>query len=228
MSKTLGLPVLNLAFAGASPEFYVRHHADGLRHWLAGAAFAVVETMSSRSVSNSRFQSVDGRRSAIDLKHPDKPPTNMMTALRRMQQKGKKPVLARLIGESLDAHETLFDELVALSAAPLIGLYLSRRSPDAVDRNRLARDDNMLAQALGAHPHFADRALVGRLAAKCAGFVEVISQRGQPCAALNRFTGEPDTWWNGNPVQSYYPSREMHEDAAKALLAAIGALRGGR
>jgi hypothetical protein len=186
LSESLGMPVLNLAFSGASPEFFVKHHAEGLRHWLAGAAFVIVETMSSRSVSNSRFQSVEGRRDAIDLKRPEKPATNMVTSLRKLLANGKKGVLGRVIRESLEAHETLYDDLVAMSPAPVIGLWLSKRSPDAVNRDQL-RKEKMLERAISVHPHFADRALVDQLAKKCSVFVEVSSKRGQPVSAVNRF-----------------------------------------
>jgi hypothetical protein len=218
LSERLGLPVLNLAFAGASPEFYVRHHASGLRHWLEGAAFVIVETMSSRSISNSRFESVEGRRDATEVKHPDTPAANVTPVLRRMLKSGKNAVLSKVMRESLEAHEALFGEIVAMTEAPVIGLWLSKRSPDAVDREKMRRNRGMMARALKMHPHFADRALVDRLAAKSAAFVEVTSQRGQPSFAVNRFTKKPDTWWNGNKKQSHYPSPEMHEDAAEALL----------
>ena len=226
LSQELGMPALNLGFAGASPEFYVGHHAEGLRHWLAGAAFVIVEVMSSRSVSNSRFQTTEGRSDAIDLKKPDKPPVNSMITFRKLHAGDKKHVLARLIGESLEAHEALFDDLVAMSPAPVVGLWLSTRSPDTVDRDQLREDIDMRARALTVHPQFADRKLVDQLAQKCREFVEVTSQRGQPVTAVNRFTGEPENWWNGTPTQSYYPSQEMHEDAAMALLPVVRGLAG--
>ena len=64
--------------------------------------------------------------------------------------------------------------------------------------------------------------MVDELRRHCDRYVECVGKRGLPQILLDRFTGErvtiTDPWtsqpWNEN---WYYPSPEMHEDAANAL-----------
>jgi len=53
-------------------------------------------------------------------------------------------------------------------------------------------------------------------------YVQVATTRGLPTHAIDRFSGEEILYpFSGRPTQAYYPSTEMHADAAEALMGAL-------
>ena len=89
-------------------------------------------------------------------------------------------------------------------------------------------------QLLEPFPQLVEGASIDTVAAQCDRYVECTSVRNHKHLLTSRFTGEPvevdnsvldprmQTRWKRN---WYYPSPEMHEDAAANLLPALADLR---
>ena len=144
-----------------------------------------------------------------------------------------------LIGQGVDVarkivaetRENYVDEMTRLLHAiepPKILLWFSVRSPDYEDRWELP-----LWRMWREFPHLVNREMVNRLRAHSNRYVECISRRGLPQPLFDR-SGQPTSFQSyslpGGPQirkteNNYYPSPEMHEDAAALLMPACRELR---
>jgi hypothetical protein len=127
-------------------------------------------------------------------------------------------------------------ELISRLDVPAILFWFSTRTPhETVDYSL----EGNVFENMGAFPQFVDQASLDAVAAKCAGLVECTSTRNRGHVLVSRFTGDPVVVDHGalfgpragragrrpqllSPARNdYYPSPEMHEDAADALVAGI-------
>ena len=113
-----------------------------------------------------------------------------------------------------------FANLLEAIEVPTILFWFSERSPDYEESYSELR----LRPLFGKFPHLVNRAMVEQLRPGSDEYVECISARGLPQRLFNRFTHEPAAIPNQtDPVggreryNRYYPSPEMHADAADAL-----------
>jgi hypothetical protein len=101
---------------------------------------------------------------------------------------------------------------------PKILLWFSERSPDCVDRWDLPRW--RLCQKF---PQFVNREMMNRLTGSADIYLEVVSNRGLPQKLFDQ-SGNPAPFMGADGVlkteNNYYPSPEMHEDAAELLIPA--------
>ncbi len=238
LAAQLGLPALNLGVAGAGPALFRDAQFAPL---LAGARFVVFHVLSGRSADCSLFDSggrerlrvrADGRVLGADaawseLLHRDL--ARWRNALARGLANrwhacfGRADVRAA-VAETRADWLVHFRALLAATTAPKLLLWWSRRRPHY--RMRL----HSLSALFGAFPQLVDRAMVEALAPLADGYVECVTARGSPQPLRDRVTGAPasvrpaDAGTGEDPAQRwthnhYYPSPEMHEDAASALLA---------
>jgi hypothetical protein len=77
---------------------------------------------------------------------------------------------------------------------------------------------------LGSFPHLVNRAMVETVRSRCSAYVQCVSERGLPQELMSRFTGRPapvpqrsDLGGGLHRKNRYYPSPEMHRDAATLL-----------
>lgn len=243
LSQALDLPVLNLGYGGAGPEFFLRQEA--LLPYINRARFAVVQVMSARSQSNSYYDCGgleyvtlrgDGRRmgaqAAFDalVGGPTHLPRRLPlpSVLRRRLADllaRPDPRLRRLVPEVQAAWLASGRELFARIEVPTVLLWFSKRAPDYRQRYATA------VTTLGEFPQLVNREMIETLRRDAGLYAEAVTRRGSPQPLVSRFTGQPATvtpaadrpdlgavTWHAN---AYYPSPEMHEDAAAALLAAL-------
>jgi hypothetical protein len=216
LARGIGLDVLNLGTAGAGPLFFLRN-LDALRPYLDGARFVVVQVMSGRSEDNRVFQSsgfeYGWRRS--DGERIGAAPVWQEA----LEQHG--PDFAReLLAETRENWLTHFEQLLRAIAAPRILFWFSKRTP--ADHG----DDVSSIDALfGQFPHLVNAEMVEQIKPWADEYVECVTSRGMPQPLFSRFTGEPvtirgraDLGGEESAVNAYYPSPEMHEDAAAKLL----------
>ena len=111
--------------------------------------------------------------------------------------------------------------LIRSIECPVVLFYFSKRPPD----HKIAF--TRVEAVLNDFPQLVTRQMVDDLIPFCAGYVEAVTKRGSPQKLFNRFDGSPHL---NNPsskdpyANSYYPSPEMHEDAALALGPAVNDL----
>lgn len=239
LQTQLALPVLNLGYGGAGPEFYLRH--PQLINYVNRGEFAIVQIMSGRSVSNTRFESggleyltrrADGRKfgaeaayeSILDMDyHWQRFPPQLQRYTRKITRIWGAAQLKPLVVETRQRWIEDYQALLSRITVPKLLLWFSQRSPDYTERY------SDIQAVFGAFPQLVNREMISAIRPSCDEYVECISQRGLPQPLFDRRTGEPTTvtpaddradlgneQWTHN---HYYPSPEMHDDATAALLA---------
>lgn len=236
LASELHTPVLNLGYGGAGPGFFRRR--NDLLSYMNESRVVVVQVMSARSVDNSLFESggleylvrrSDGARLSADEAY-----SRLITGGRESREsvKGRlgESLLRRLnrlrlhglVAETRANWIADYAELLERITSPTVLLWFSKRSPDYRISYR------SLSGFFGDFPQLVDREMVESIRARTTAYVECTSSRGSPQRLRSRFTGEPVTVepaqdrddfaaqgaWTHN---HYYPSPEMHEDAAARL-----------
>lgn len=232
LSERLGLPALNLGFGGAGPEYFLRRPA--LLEYANRARFVVVQAMSGRSADNSLFRSngeelltrrADRRAMGADEAYASVLAEHSALSLsvlgRKVYLGVKRAAVEPLIVETRRNWLDRTRELLAAIGPPTVWLWFSKRSS--------AYQPHLLTvQGLfGEFPQLIDQATNDAAGEAADAAVECVSRRGSPQPLVDRFTGQParvsmgspdrpdlDAAWTKNP---YYPSPEMHEDAAAKL-----------
>jgi hypothetical protein len=241
LSARLGMPAINLGYGGAGPEFFVRQRQ--LHEVINRGKFAVIQVMSGRSQSNSLFECgglefltrrADGRQLGSNEAY------GALLAGNPLLHKGgplgcklakllARPKMSALVAETrrawIESYRTLLQEITC----PTVLLWFSTRSPDYHE------DPCTLRCLFGDFPQLVNRTMVAEVAQMCSGYVECTTARGNPQPLFSRFTGAPVSVdptadrrdlgvgrpWTHN---RYYPSPEMHEDAAEVLAPGLTSL----
>jgi hypothetical protein len=213
LSERLDLPVLNMGIAGAGPAHFKERRP--FLWYMNAARFAVVQVMSGRSESNSLFET-DGREMLRRRSNGEKIAASL--AYNELLETLRPEEVDVIVAETRDNWVKSMRDLLASIHVPKILLWLSIRSPEYIpgyDNERTL---------LGAFPQFVNRAMMDALLDQVDEYVEVVTHRGFPQRLFNRFTGEPaliqtraDLGGKTKSINDYYPSPEMHVDAADAL-----------
>jgi hypothetical protein len=220
LSERLNIPVLNISHGGAGPAFF--HNSEPLLAYLNGARFVALQVMSGRSESNSLFES-DGV--GFYRRRRDGQEMGCDQAFAELLKTQSKATLTRIVEETRQSWIASYRKLTSRITAPKILFWFATRPPD------YARSFANLSGLFGVFPQLVDRRMVGEVQRQCDRYVECVSKRGLPQILVDRSTGErvaiTDPWtsapWNAN---WYYPSPQMHEDAANALDSACRELLG--
>jgi hypothetical protein len=236
VSEALQLPVMNLAVGGAGPGFYPQ--MDTVIEAMNRGRFVVLQAMSGRSESNARYAAngyvefVRDRATGEVVTSSDAWHTLAAENLDAAEQR---------VAESRQSWIESSHRLLSRLTVPVIFFWFSRRTPDyTVDRAAVAAQLQQRAAGektsffvdglVGEFPQLIDRATMRAVADRCAGYAECYSSRGMNQPLINRFTGQPfaDAGLKLGPEygidytkNAYYPSAEMHEDAAAALLPVV-------
>lgn len=251
LARGLGLPALNLGYGGAGPEFFAGQ--DRLLAIVNRARFAVVQVMSARSQSNPLYECggleyvtlrADGRRmgaqAAFELLLAGSPAlARLPLPFRlgpRLARRLARPRVRAVVAAARAGWLASYRALLARIDVPVILLWFSKRGPAYAESLRSA------GRLLGEYPQLVTAEMAAALRAAAppgTAWVDCVTARGSPQPLVSRFTGLPVTVstaddrpdlagapWTEN---RYYPSPEMHEDAAAALLGPTRALlaRGG-
>ncbi|MFA5581480.1 MAG: DUF6473 family protein [Paracoccaceae bacterium] len=134
-----------------------------------------------------------------------------------------QPRLRARVAEARAAWGASMEALLARIEVPVVLLWFSRRAPEYRAGYGSSR------RLFGEFPHLINEATLAPLRPRASAYVECISDRGSPQPLISRFTGahvtvdtandRPDLASKPWVVNHYYPSPEMHADAAAALRA---------
>lgn len=241
LQNRLQCEFVNFGYGGAGPRFYLRHAP--LIDVVNRGRFVIIQVMSGRSEDNHLFQSnglefLEDRRSGERLSADEAydrllsehaltgVPSSVARAVRVFQgPKVVRDLIAETRGNWIDSYRELFSKI----RVPIILHWFSKRRPGLNVSNKFAwwwqRYDNVHAM-FGKFPQLIDGKSMRSISGNVDHYVESISSRGSPQPLFDRFTGEPTTIDTSNDRadfkdvwthNAYYPSPEMHEDAANDL-----------
>jgi hypothetical protein len=212
LQDRLGLPVLNISHGGAGPWFFCQNN-DRLLDYLNRARFVVLQVMSGRSEGNSLFES---KGVGHYKRRSDGVEMTSEAAFEELLRTESRAVVARIVEETRTNWLASYRSVLAKLASPTVLFWFSTRKPD----HRNANDG--LRGLFGDYPQLVNGAMLKALRAECDYFASCVSRRGLPQRLVDRVSGEPVTIsdpWTSAPWDKnwYYPSPEMHEDAAQIL-----------
>ena len=219
LQEALNFPVVNYGIGGAGPSFFLLQ--EKIFGPLNKAACTIIQVMSGRSESNSVFDTgglayltrrTDDRRMGAREAY--------QSLLRQKMIFGRKD-LKRIIAETRENWIRNYISLIDKIEAPVVLIWLAMREPDYKERYFHVRP------LMGGFPHLVNREMVAAIKNAADDYVHCVTDRGIPQRLISRFTGKPTKVDPGRPRKDlkgphwthnfYYPSPEMHEEAAEIL-----------
>ena len=220
LSRQLGLPVLNLGISGAGPSFFFMR--PDLLKLINQAKLAIVQVMSGRSLTNSRFI-VESNQGLVRIAGapPQAAPIFAEHAYQNFIQTASKDEAAALRAEIRARYIAEMQGLLDAVHVPKILFWFSTRTPEWNEGL------NQLESYWGAYPHFINQAVFDSL--DVGAKVLSVTDEGLPQILEARDTGVTAGMWPRSPFSEdtmrrqnrYYPSPEMHRAAETALLPAV-------
>ena len=222
LGAQLGMQAVNLGLGSATPDVFSDEH---LLYVINGGQFLVLQVMAARQCSNSRLQSL-GTDLVHDRRKGDDIPAHM--AWQRILDEDR-PNLERYVAESQANWIEQYEQLLRQIHVPVIFFYFSVKQK-GTDPPMDAKDANALLEPF---PQLIRETSIDTIAKQCDDLIECTSTRNHGHFLTSRFSGEPVEVDNSvlDPRMTvkwkrnwYYPSPEMHEDAAASLLPAAKGL----
>jgi hypothetical protein len=237
LQDQLGLPALNLGYGGAGPYFYLKH--PSLIDYINKSKFAIIQVMSGRSESNSLFDSgglelltrrSDGVKFGANTAYQTVLESNYVWQkvpigqryFRRIAKVFGKSKTQCLVAETRSNWIENYRSLLNQITVPKIIFWYSKRVPEYQEKY-----DN-IANLFNEFPQLVNSSMIEEIKPYSDEYVECVSSNGSPQPLISRFTGKPTAvdpsrdrpdlggkLWTHNV---YYPSPEMHQDAAQALM----------
>jgi hypothetical protein len=222
LAERLDVRSVNLGLGSATPALF-----DNARilEVVNGAAVLVLQVMAVRQQGNSRLQPL-GTDLVHDTRHGDEVPAHIGWQRIIDEERSK---LAAYVNETQRSWIQDYRHLLAKIGVPVILFYFSARPKSEV----LPRGADNLLTLFGQFPQLVGASSIDDVAGECTAYVECASTRNQGHLIRSRFSGEPveidnailDPRLPGRWTRNwYYPSPEMHGDAATNLTAAVKAL----
>jgi len=226
MATTLGMDALNLGRGGAGPSFPLSN--PRLLELINGARVAIVQVFSGRSQSNSLFKTLNDGMIGINQANGQEFSANRFYEW--LLEQGEE-LSRKIVSETRANYVMAMTELLDAITAPKILLWFSVRTPEYVEQLRMP-----LHRLWGEFPQLVNREMINEIKTHCDQYVECISRRGLPQPLLRRSGNTDGLMEPSGPLSKaeektenhYYPSPEMHEDAAALLAGPCLALLNGR
>jgi hypothetical protein len=154
---------------------------------------------------------------------PDSRPVFAEEGYRRLLHEQPVEEAVRLRAETRLNYIAEMNRLLDLIHVPVVLLYWSTRPPDYTE------GIGTIGDYWGEFPHFVNSAVITQVKDRADRYVEAVTRRGLPQLIVDRVSGSPLIMWPEDRfpgVQQrahnhYYPSPEMHADAAEAILGAL-------
>jgi len=225
IAQRLGASVINLGFGGARFETYLKEPAA-----LAvcrQSDLVILELMSARSYPSGLFRPhnhLTGKgkigpelAKVLQKEDPDSPLLGKRVFVDNAHAWAAKNLdgeqLAKARDRLLAAYRRDAIRLIDEIGKPVLLLWLSQRPIGQVSKpgSRNSWDCGF--------PHFVDGETVEHVRRSAVGLVEIVSTRGIPSPLTSKVTGQFANIAGGpaSHMNKYYPSPEMHDDAASKL-----------
>jgi hypothetical protein len=222
LARDLGIESMNLGYGGAGPTF---HNSNAkLLEYINGARLVVVQVLSARSQSNSLFRIRTHARSGVRVSDGTWMSAETFYHDLMLTAPG---LLPDVVAETRANYVSDMRALLRDIHPPKILFWFSERSPEYREEYALP-----LWRVFGGFPQLVNKAMVDQIRPSADEYVECITARGMPQQLFDR-AGSPTTAIRQDAAgrdgvrdthNSYYPSPEMHIDAASALRSPCRAL----
>jgi hypothetical protein len=213
LSHALGIETLNLGRGGAGPTFPLS--SPGLTEYINRARMVIVQFFSGRSQSNSLFRIARHGMRGINLGDGSE---SSADDFYRWLLGQEEQTARRIVAETRENYVASMTRLLKAIKPPKILLWFSVREPAYQEQWQLP-----LQRLWGEFPQLVNQPMVDQLRGHCDAYVECVSRRGLPQPLPERpggVAGLADALSAQDitkPENRYYPSPEMHEDAATLL-----------
>ncbi len=236
LQETLNIPVLNLGYGGAGPYFYLKH--SKLLRYLNQAKLVIVQVMSGRSENNSMFESgglelLTRRNDGVKI-GSNEAYSQALNGLKFLPPSMADKWLPRKIARVFGRMETKkivmetrqnwmqnYKTLLSQIKTPKLLFWFSKRQPQYKDRY------SSVNSLFNEFPQLVNLSMIQQIQTYSDEYIECVSSAGSPQPLFSRFSGKPTTvnpaddrqdlggkLWTHN---MYYPSPQMHLEAAKLL-----------
>jgi hypothetical protein len=224
LAEKLGLPALNLSLGGCGPGVYLM--AEGMIDVINRGRFVIMQVMTARNDSNSRMAPYGFVEAARDMKNGGEPLSAGAIWARIFNEEPER--LLAYIAESQASWRRRYRDLIERIKVPSILFNFSYKPLDE------PIDTSTWEKMIHPFPQFVDSASVDAVKSLCDMYVECNSKRNLCFPLISRFTGKQIEidyadiskrieYVRGYKVSinDYYPSMEMHQDAADVAAAAV-------
>ncbi|MCX7380359.1 MAG: DUF6473 family protein [Alphaproteobacteria bacterium] len=219
IAERSGIECLNLGFSGAGPSFFTMR--PRLIELINSSEFAIVLLMSGRSVSNTAFE-IGQNQGVVTIRGSGNPPKRVYAedAYWEFLQTEPEDRCKHIREETRANYVAENRELLRQIKVPKMLVFWSSRE---ANYHEGVRD---LPAFWGGFPHFVNQQVIDQLKPLSDAYVSCITARGMPAPLSDRLTGLPAIVYPEDRFpnvklrdhNNYYPSPEMHEDVAEAIL----------
>jgi hypothetical protein len=211
LQEKLGIPAINLGRGGAGPSFFSKDN-NKLLTYINRAKFAIIQIMAGRSESNSLFHSSGlGAYTRVS----DGTWIGCDEAFGELIEKEEEDYVRKIVAETRYNWVKNSIDLLEMIKIPKVLFWFSVRKPHYIEKYKDVQS------LFGEFPQLVNSDMVRQLIPHSDGYIEWVSKRGLPHLLKSRFTNKPtlieDPWGGTWSENWYYPSPEMHSDAANAL-----------
>jgi hypothetical protein len=218
LAERLRLPCLNLGKGGAGVAFFSRPEMGEIVAKINKGKFLVLTVMSGRQTGNSLITACDGTCRCV---HDGREMTVERAWEKILEAHWHdRDYLAGLVRELRRNYVVEYLRFLRLVEVPAILFYFSQRRP-GYDIDWSKKNRNSLWATF---PHFVDDAVLAEIRAGAGGRIvyrECVSRRGIPYVLRDKTGKVIPIWYEElgeyRTRHGYYPSPEMHRDAAAAL-----------
>jgi hypothetical protein len=217
LQEKLNIEALNLGYAGAGSSFFLKclEMNPKLIEYINNAKFVIIQVMSARSEENSI---VGNCRGFFLTRKTDNTIVKCEDIYKQLLRQKDEVNLKKIIEETRQTWIDSYKILLKQINVPKILFWVSQRSPEYQEKyNR-----GQVHALFGKFPQLVNSDMVAQIKNYSDEYVECISNRGMPQPLISRFTGkqlviEQKFSKRKLSYNHYYPSPEMHVDAANLL-----------
>jgi Domain of unknown function (DUF6473) len=201
--------------AGAGPTFH--NSSPELLRYINNAEVVIVQVLSARSQSNSSFRTWSHARDGVRQSDGVLMPAERFYQELILREPDR---VAEIVEETRKAYVRDMLRLLRDITPPAILFWFSVRPPDYTAAYELPLD-----RLFGSFPQLVNKAMVDQLRVAAERYVECVTARGLPQPLFDRegrrtTVTQQDDFGPSTVVYDhnvYYPSPDMHTDAAAAL-----------
>lgn len=217
LAQAIGIQGWNVGVGGISAFFYNSH--PEIIEYANRGKFAIVQVTTARLASNDRIQSTPAAQTVLDRRHGDMVSPELAWA---RIEKEEPDNLETYIAQSRASWERDYRQLLSALTVPTVLLWFGVRSMEV--HGEAIRQVG--STSVTAFPQLIDGTDVRKIQGLADAMAVCVTSRNSGYPLVSRFTGKPVSVKYPavnlvEDVNTYYPSPEMHEDAAHCLLPVV-------